>query len=244
MTGPLPENFHQVGRDQQFSFSCHSGVDCFTHCCRQLDLALTPYDVMRLKNRLQMHSDAFLERYVIIERDDQAAFPQCYLTMVDDGRASCVFLSAEGCSVYEDRPGACRAYPVGRGASRNNGRGITEQYVLIREPHCRGFNESAAFTPHDYLRDQGLDAYTIYNDAIMSIVQHRAVRNGFRPNPRQFEQYILALYNPDRFRREMSDGMISMRRPLTPVELHGLAGDDEQLLLLGINWLHQEFFGE
>lgn len=245
MTGPLPDNFHQVEEDQQFCFSCHPEVPCFTECCRQLDLALTPYDVLRLKNRLQMHSGTFLEQYVIIEWDERITFPQCYLTMVDDGRASCVFVSTEGCEVYEDRPGACRAYPVGRGVSQQeNEQKTTEQYVLIQEPHCRGFEESPSQTPLEYLRDQGLDDYSLMNDKIMSILQHEQIQKGFRPSRQQLDQYILALYNLDLFRQEMSDGRISLRRPLNPHELQGLAGNEEQLLLLGVNWLKQELFNE
>lgn len=245
MAGPLPENFRQVNQDQHFCFSCHPGVPCFTECCRQLDLALTPYDVLRLKNRLQLHSGNFLEQYVIIEWDEQVVFPQCFLTMIDDGHASCVFVSPDGCKVYEDRPGACRAYPVGRGASRrNNGKDVTEIYVLVEEPHCRGFNESPTHTPQGYLKDQGLDKYTRFNDAIMSVLQHKEVQKGFRPDRHQLDQYILALYNLDLFRQEMSDGRISMHRPLSPGEIQGLAGNEDQLLLLGISWLLQEFFGE
>jgi Fe-S-cluster containining protein len=245
MTEQLPDNFRQITRDEHFCFSCHPGVPCFTECCRQLDLALTPYDVLRLKNRLQMHSGSFLEQYVIIEWDERIVFPQCYLTMVDDGRASCVFVSDRGCSVYEDRPGACRAYPVGRGASRrNHAQKTAERYVLVQEPHCQGFAEPSDQTPEKYIREQGLDAYSHSNDAVMSILQHEQVRQGFRPTRRQLDQYILALYNPDQFRQEMSDGRISMRGPLGPGKIQGLAGDEEQLLQLGISWLLQEFFDQ
>jgi len=242
---PLPDTFHQVSPDHQFNFSCHPGVNCFTECCRQLDLALTPYDVLRLKNRLQMHSGGFLDQYVIIEWDERILFPQCYLTMVDDGRASCIFVSPAGCKVYEDRPGACRAYPVGRGAARRSeNEQITEHFVLIKEAHCRGFEEFLSQTPSSYLLDQGVNEYSRFNDAVMSILQHDRVKQGFRPDRGQLDQYILALYNLDLFRQEMSDGRISMNRPLTPGELQGLTGDEDQLLFLGISWLRQEFFGE
>lgn len=244
MVGELPENFQQINQDKPFSFSCHPGVSCFTECCRQLDLALTPYDVLRLKNRLQMHSGSFLEQYVIIEWDERLMFPQCYLTMVDDGRASCVFVTPQGCKVYEDRPGACRAYPVGRGASRSDDlQKITEHYILVKEPHCRGFAEPTTQTPQEYLVDQGLDNYSRFNDAIMSLLQHEKIQQGFRPNRKQLDQYILALYNLDQFRQEINDERISMRRALTSDEQKGVDGDDEQLLLLGVSWLKQKFFG-
>lgn len=242
MPEEFSDTFCRVTKDQPFTFSCHPDVTCFTECCRQLDLALTPYDVLRLKNRLQDHSGVFLEKYVIIEWDERLIFPQCYLTMIDDGRASCVFVSTDGCTVYEDRPGACRAYPVGRGTSSQ--KGMQEQYVLVKESHCKGFQEVANHTPYNYLREQGMDEYSRFTDAILSVLQHKKIQEGFRPSRQQLDQFILALYNLDLFRQEMSDGRISMQRPLTNSELQGLAGNDNQLLFLGINWLKQELFGE
>ncbi len=241
----LPKNFQHIAADQHFDFSCHSGVPCFTECCRELDLALTPYDVLRLKKALQLSSGKFLEQYGIVEWDEEQLFPICYLTMVDDGRASCVFVRTTGCSIYSDRPGSCRAYPVGRGASGSIDDSVAESLVLIREPHCRGFEEAGNQTVSEYLHGQGLEQYNRYNDALLPLLQHPQIQQGqFRPTRQQLDQYMLALYDLDQFRREMSDGRIAMQRPLTPQQIKGLAGDDEELLLLGIRWLLQEFFGD
>ena len=95
-----------------------------------------------------------------------------------------------------------------------------------------------------YLADQGLADYFRFNDPVTSLLQHPRIRAGFRPDRRQLDLYILALYNLDMFRQEMADGRFALRRPLAPAELQGLAGDDEQLLLLAIRWLMQEFFAE
>lgn len=244
MTDQLPEHFHRIERNETFTFACHPGISCFTECCRELDLALTPYDVVRLKNRLDMHSGRFLEQYVIIEWDESSVFPQCYLTMVDDGRASCVFVSPEGCTVYKDRPSSCRAYPVGRGASRRQDGQVDEQFILVKEPHCKGFAEPPAQTPDAYFADQGLSAYNQFNDVLMTILQHEKILKGYRLSRQQIEQFLLALYNLDMFRQEMSDGRISLKKPLNPEDLQGLAGDDEKLLLLAVKWLKQELFNE
>ena len=244
MKNDLPEHVHPIDSRKHFHFACHPGVSCFTECCRQLDLALSPYDVLRLKNRLKIHSEKFLEQYVIIEWEESMIFPNCYLTMVDDGRASCVFVTDRGCSVYEDRPGACRAYPVGRGASRRGDGTVTEQYVLVKEPHCRGFEEVPEQTAAEFFRDQGLTEYNRFNDPLMQMLQHPRVHFGFRPSRAQLDQFIMALYNLDTFRREMADSRISMNRPLSAMELQALTGNDEELLLLAIRWLMQEFFSE
>lgn len=219
-------------------------MECFTECCRQLDLALTPYDVLRLKNRLRMHSGTFLERYVIIEWDERVLFPQCYLTMVDDGRESCIFVSPDGCKVYPDRPGACRAYPVGRGVKTLESGMIKELFVLVKEPHCNGFSETILQTPGRYFLDQDLDGYSRFNDMLLSVTQHQQLASGNRPSRVQLDQFLLALYNLDLFRQEFSDGRLSLKRALDASELQGLAGDDEKLLALGIKWLLQELYNE
>lgn len=244
MSDTLPKHFHRLLPEEKFCFACHPGVPCFTECCRELDLALTPYDVLRLKNRLKLHSGRFLEQYVIIEWDEQHPFPVCYLTMVDDGKASCVFVDQNGCSVYADRPGSCRAYPVGRGTIRTGDGTVEETFVLLREEHCKGFSEAQEQVASTYFDDQELAEYNRFNDALLPLYQHPRIQQGYRPTREQLDQYILALYNLDMFRQEMADGRIAMRRPLKPRELQGLAGDDEQLLLLGIAWLMQEFFNE
>ena len=243
--GNLSENFQQISTDQQFAFSCHSGIPCFTECCRELDLALTPYDILRIKRHLNLSSSKFLEQYVIIEWEKEQLFPTCYLTMIDDGRASCVFVRSTGCSVYADRPGSCRAYPLGRGVSRNNDTAATESLVLLKEPHCRGFEATNDQTVNRYLLDQGMELYNRFNDILLPLLQNPGIQQQkFRPSRQQLDQYILALYDLDQFRRQLTDGGIALHHPLTPQQLKGLTGDDEELLLLGLSWLMQEFFGE
>jgi len=183
-----------LDRDQPFSFRCGSGLSCFTECCRQLELALTPYDVLRLSETLGLSGAEFLEHYTVIEKSDQDAFPQVYLGMVDDGRASCPFVSTTGCTVYSNRPGACRTYPLGRGARIGPDQGFNDFYVLVNEPHCRGFAETTSQTVDTWLADQELAPYNEMNDLSMLILQHPRIRSGFRPDAGQQERYLEILY--------------------------------------------------
>jgi len=84
----LPEYATRITLGTAFSFSCHKGVSCFTECCRLLDLALTPYDLLRLRKSTGMHSEKLLESYIIVEHNPDEPFPRFYLTMVDDGRGT------------------------------------------------------------------------------------------------------------------------------------------------------------
>jgi hypothetical protein len=51
----------RLTKESKFRFSCHPGVPCFTNCCRNMNIILTPYDIIRLKNRLGLTSDMFLQ---------------------------------------------------------------------------------------------------------------------------------------------------------------------------------------
>jgi len=236
----LPVSAQTLEKDTPFTFSCHSGLNCFTECCRLLELALSPYDVLRLRRATGLSSTDFLAQYVIVEDCEAEVFPRLYLTMVDDGRASCVFVAADGCTVYQDRPGACRAYPLGRASMQNGSGGAEEHYILIHEPHCRGFLEKIPQTAERYCLDQGLAEYNRFNDNVASILKHPQVRRGKMLLPEERELFLLFLYDLDRLRIEISSGLIPDMTAITVQEI--IAKNDEDLLLFAIEWLRQHLF--
>lgn len=179
---------------QPFTFRCGPDLPCFTDCCRQLDLALTPYDLLRLRRTLGISGAEFLDRYAVIEKNAEDAFPQVYLGMVDDGLASCPFVSVRGCTVYADRPGACRSYPLGRGARLDQDGKPEEFYVVLNESHCRGFAEASPQTVVTWLADQELADYNEFNDLTMRILHHPRVRAGYRPSGAQQDRHLEVLY--------------------------------------------------
>jgi len=237
----LPKNVKRIKPDDAFCFQCHPEISCFTLCCRQLELALTPYDVLRLKKATGLSSSAFLENYVIIEREEKDVFPRLYLTMVDDGNASCVFVAKHGCTVYRDRPGACRAYPMGRAAVLTTEDRMEEFYVLLQESHCYGFNENSNQTPKKYGKNQGLSSYNRFNDAVCGILQHERIRQGMMLTEGQADAFVLSLYDLDTF-REM---IFKDKLPHTPFDMSKRKEleDDESLLLFAIDWLQNRLFG-
>lgn len=194
MTTAPATRVRNLDRDQPFQFRCGTDLACFTDCCRQLDLALTPYDVLRLRQALQISGKEFLDRYAVIEKNAEDAFPQVYLGMIDDGVASCPFVSVKGCTVYADRPGACRTYPLGRGARLDSDGRPDDFYVMLNEPHCRGFAEENPQTVLTWLADQELATYNEFNDLTMLILHHPKIRQGLRPAALQQERFLEVLY--------------------------------------------------
>lgn len=240
----LPDNVRQLAPDETFDFVCYPDLDCFTDCCRDLDLALTPYDVLRLKNGLNLKSSEFLDRYVIMELGDQDTFPHFYLTMIDDGRASCPFVTPAGCTVYKDRPGACRTYPLGRAVSLNPDKNRTEFHVLLTEPHCLGHNiaQAHSFTAASWTDDQELAEYNEFNDLLLSILQHDQVKRGKKLTARQRDLFIMALYDLDVFRGYLLNQ--NCKSSCLPEKLKDTVSSDSDLLRFAIGWLKQEVFGE
>ena len=71
----------RIKEDDTFSFRCHKDLGCFNKCCRNLNLFLYPYDVVRLKNCLGVSSDIFLDKYVDVVLRPASFFPDILLKM-------------------------------------------------------------------------------------------------------------------------------------------------------------------
>jgi hypothetical protein len=226
----LPKHILPVADGQPFTFACHPGIACFTECCRELELALSPYDVLRLARELGLSSREFLDRYAVIEWQPGDVFPLVYLGMVDDGRASCPFVTDTGCRVYAGRPSACRTYPLGRGAWQDGTGGRHCCYVLLREPHCLGFTEPDEQTIEQWIAGQGLAEYDAANDLLVPLLQHEKIRQGFRPAADQRALYLATLYDLENFRENNADGVGAMT--------------DGELLAAAVNRLIQSLFAE
>ncbi len=164
--------------------------------------------------------------------------------MVDDGKASCPFISNNGCRVYNGRPGACRAYPVGRGVTLDENGNKRELYVLVREDHCRGFAEEQPYTVAEWFENQGLIEYNEINDELLTLLQHQNVREGMRLTEKQKDNLLLALYKLDEFRDLVSSPGFQEEFKQTEEEIRSVLSGDLKLLRFGIHWLKETLFAE
>ena len=232
-------------KDRTFRFACRKDLPCFTRCCANLNLVLTPYDVLRLKNRLNLSSEVFLERYAASYVDEKYGVPVVKLKMNKDETRRCPFVSPEGCVVYEDRPGACRLYPLGRAASQiYEGCRAEEYYFMVKESHCLGLNEKQKWTVQEWLKDQGLDKYNTMNDFFMDITAGRQARIIRRLNDRQLQMYYMACYSLDDFRRFVFETSFLDRFDITQDVLSRIKTDENELMAFACQWLKFSLFGE
>lgn len=234
-----------IGKDDRFCFDCHKGVPCFNACCRDLNQSLTPYDILRLKRHLKLTSDDFLARYTRQHIGPETGLPIITLRCDATRDNGCPFVASEGCRVYHARPSSCRIYPIARaiGRDRRTGR-ITEHFALLKEPHCRGFEQNKPRTVRQWSKDQGFEPYCRYNDMLMEII---SLKNQFHPSPldlRQQRLFYLALYDIDAFREHLFNKGLAAESDLDEKTRATLKKDDEALLVFGHRWVKAKLFDE
>jgi Fe-S-cluster containining protein len=223
-----------------FAFRCHPQVACFNRCCRNLNLFLYPYDVIRLKNRLNLSSDQFLDKYVDIVLRDSNYFPEILLSMSDNPERTCPFLSDAGCTVYPDRPDTCRTFPVEQGVYYDAASKATKLIHFFRPPDfCQGQNEQKKWTTQSWARDQEA---VVYNQ--MTLLWSE-IKRLFRDNPWGHEgpegpkakMAFMATYNVDQFRDFLFNSTFLKRYKLKSAIRKKIRNDDVALMKFGFEWV-------
>jgi len=231
--------------DSRFTFKCHSAVSCFTACCRGINIILTPYDIIRLKNRLNLPSDQFLAIYTEPRLLEKTDLPVVTLKLLDDERNSCPFVrDGEGCLIYEDRPTNCRYYPLGVASlSHKEGADDGEFYFFVHEDHCKGFEEDAQWTVGRWRKDQGVDIHDEINAGWTDlVVRKRSFPSNIKLTEEAKKMFFLVSYNIDKYRQFVFDSSFLDRYAVDPETQADIREDDVALLAFGIRWLHWLLF--
>lgn len=227
-------------------FRCHRGVKCWNVCCSNIDITLTPYDILRLKNRLGLSSGEFLQKYTVPYEMDKDGMPGVKLRPVDGGTA-CRFMVPEGCSVYEDRPTACRYYPVALLSLRRQDEYFDRQaYALVKEATCLGHLEERKLAIDEYRHEQGVVEYDEKGRAWRQLVLKRksAGPSIGRPTPLSNQMFFMASYDLDRFRAFVMSPSFNETYDVPIETMAELLADDEKLLDFAMNFLKQVLFNE
>lgn len=225
---------------QDFRFACHPGVSCFGACCSALNLMLTPYDALRLRKATGQSSRQFVHDYADMSAMPGVGLPLLSMHMQDTEAKRCPFSTHGACAVYENRPSACRTYPLGR-ATRPGAQGVEEQIFVIRERHCKGFEEAAHWSPATWMDDQGLAKYNASNDRYMGLAA--ALREHGHLSGQQTGMCGLALYQPDDFQRFLVSSRLLERLDLPDERKAAILEDEEAALDFAFDWLELSLLG-
>lgn len=238
------EDFQRLGLDDTFQFSCHRGISCFNDCCRDLNQFLTPYDILRLKKSLKLSSQQFLKQYTVSHIGPRSGLPVVSLKMIEGQGLNCPFVSPAGCTVYEDRPGSCRTYPLGRIAVNRPDKSACEEfYIVIQEDHCLGFNEPKQWTVRQWKQDQELDMYNKMNDLLMGVLSLKN-RSGIKTlSDPQNHLFYMACYDHDRFRDYAFEKRLWEGSSVEEDAVEAIRKDDVALMQYAIEWIKDRLFG-
>lgn len=94
----LDEQFHQLHEE------AFRKIDCLTcaNCCKTTSPIFRDVDIKRLSKRLRMTESKLIDTYLKMDEEQDYVLKS----------SPCPFLGSDNyCSVYEDRPLACREYP-------------------------------------------------------------------------------------------------------------------------------------
>ena len=240
----MSEEMLPVNLDDLINFNCSSENRCFNECCRDLNQALTPYDILRLKNRLEISSQEFLKNYTSLHSGPESGFPVVEFKPNPGTGYECPFVTSKGCLVYEDRPGSCRMYPLARAIARSRETGeIIEYFALIEEPHCKGFGKQTGQSVKQWLKGQKVEKHNQENDKLMELI---SLKNQVMPGKlegAQADKFYLALYNLDEFRKMIFQENLLKEITISESIKEKINKDDEALLNFGIDWVKYKLFG-
>jgi len=240
----MSEEMIPVDLENLMNFKCSSENVCFNECCRDLNQALTPYDVLRLKNNLGILSHDFLKIYTSLHYGPESGLPVVEFKPNPGTGHECPFVTAQGCSVYKDRPGSCRMYPLARAIARSRETGeIVEYFALIEEPHCKGFGNKSNQKVKQWLKGQNVEKHNKENDRLMELI---SLKNQVLPGKLEGElsdKFYLALYDLDEFKKQISDNDLLGEFKIPVNILEKIKADDEALLNLGLDWVKYTLFG-
>lgn len=231
--------------DSTFKFRCHKDISCFNACCKKTDLTLTPYDILRLRQHLDMSSADFLQKHTVPFEMDGHGTPGIKMRTNDDG--ACLFVREEGCSVYKDRPSSCRLYGLGALSKHDQG-SSDDHYMYFKniEEHCRGWDEDQQQTVAEFTKDQGVNEYEQYNQDWMRLMLKKKSAGPAigKPSELSMQLFFMASYDLDRFKRFIESPSFGKVFTLEDSEKETILNDDLALLNFGNRFMLHVLFGE
>ena len=239
--------------DSPLKFRCHPGVRCFTACCGGIKIVLTPYDILQLTKRLGIPAHEFLHKFTLPTYLEKTDMPGVMIKLREEDN-KCPFVTPEGCTVYTDRPTACRYYPVGmadfheggsRDADGNEVKSAEEKFFFtVREDHCKGFEEDKEWTIREWREDQGVDVRDEMNKEWLRLVMRR---KSFGLQATLSEQakrmFFMASTDLATFRKFIFESSFLDTYELDQETIDKIRNDDVELMLFSFKYLAATLFG-
>lgn len=235
--------YERMSGDDRFTFRCGKDLDCFTCCCADVSIVLTPYDVLRMKRALGITSSEFLDKYTISPFTKEQRIPAVLLRMNPETKR-CVFVDENGCSIYTNRPWACRMYPLGVADPKQPTASDRRFHFLLREDLCHGHGDGRTRTVREWIDEQGIEEYDMMGAGFKELMLHEFWDQNQELTPEQMDMYFMACYDLDRFRRFVFETRFLKLFDVNEARVEAIRINDVELLEFGMMWLRFALFGE
>lgn len=217
-------------KDSRIRFRCRPGLACFTTCCRDVNIFLTPYDILRMKGRLGIPSDEFLEKYTKTLLPPGAGIPVIQLEMHSEDK-HCPFVTKEGCTIYEDRPWACRMYPLDWMGDKGG------YFFLAGEDRCKGRAEPVEWQLLEWLKTQDVAPYEEMDLRFQMVTRYPRLAEAGVHDPRVQHMIRMACYDLDTFRRFVFETRFLDVFEVEAEAIEQIKTDELALLELAFRWI-------
>jgi Fe-S-cluster containining protein len=213
----------------KFKFACHRGLACFNTCCQDISIYLTPYDVLRLKNSLNISSAEFLAAHTHILDHSGQSFPVVMLKM-NQGDKRCPFVTPQGCKVYCNRPWSCRIAPVDILDDNSYS-------FCFDSSRCHGLNEQQEWTVQQWADNQGVDLEQKLERKFKDIPRNLKF-TGFTSVDRHIKElFLLGCYNLDEFKRYVFESSFVKTFAVPAQKVAEIKADEVALMQFAFDWL-------
>lgn len=220
-----------------FTFACHRGLKCYTSCCRDVNIFLTPNDVIRMKKALGLTSREFLKKYTDLVVIKGKHLPLIQLKMNNDDNDKCFFVRPHGCVLYADRPWACRMFPLDEWPGGG--------YKVVAKPEkCHGLVEGDPWLVKSWLKDQGATQAKESDGSYDALTGHEFMNELDINNDQILNMIITAIYDVDGFRDMIFKSSFLDKFDVDPDRVELLKTDDAVVLDMGFDWVRFGLLGQ
>lgn len=225
--------------DDSFNFHCGKNAECFNLCCRDINLYLTPYDILRIKRRLGMSSREFLKLYTLPLFSEQVGHPVILLKMIPDETRNCPFVSEDGCLIYSDRPWSCRSFPLEPVSDSHD-----PEFTLIKRDFCTGFGRGKNHAIRKWRESQNVAVYEEINDEWKKVTHNENFSSQNLLEGQARDIFFLGSYNMDEFRNLVFRSDFLRYFDIDKKTLKKIKSNETELLLFAFQWIQHVLFKE
>jgi Fe-S-cluster containining protein len=238
-TQSLKTSTQQLEIADSFDFSCGRHLECFNRCCRDINLFLTPYDILRIRKRLTISSAEFLRTYTIPLFPPEIGHPVILMRMLPDEGKNCPFVGEDGCMIYDDRPWSCRSFPLEPVAESD-----PPVFEIVKRDFCMGFGRGKLRSVKKWRDTQSVAFYERINNEWKKVTHHENFSSVNLLEGSRRDIFFLGSYNIDEFRNVVFNGDFLRYFDIEKSAVKRIKANDTELLLFAFQWMRHVLFGE